>query len=64
MKLKGKLVLSFSTIIIVTLAVFGIIIYYTFMESGKNIATQVIKLQTGEIHSKTEELFRQNIENM
>ena len=46
MKLKGKLALSFGGLVLLTLAVFGIITHYTFTESTRASAGEILRLQT------------------
>ena len=46
MKLKGKLALSFGSLVALTLGVFGIITHYTFTESTRASAGEILGLQT------------------
>ncbi len=45
MRLKGKLVLSFTCVVFASLAIFGVIIYYTFAGGIKKDINQILLLQ-------------------
>ncbi len=45
MRLKGKLVLSFTSVVFVSLAILGVIIYYTFAEGIRKDTNQNLLLQ-------------------
>lgn len=44
MKLKGKLISNFASVVVATLIIFGVITYRTIEESSRNSADQIIRL--------------------
>ena len=46
MKLKGKLITGFTTVVVITLGIFGIITYYTFADTAGHKSAKIIKLQS------------------
>ena len=49
MRIHAKLITSFGTVLVTTLAVFGFISYYTFAESTRKNSDRIITLQSSEI---------------
>jgi diguanylate cyclase (GGDEF)-like protein len=64
MKIHAKLITSFGTVLVATLAVFGIISYYTFAESTHENSDRIVTLQSSEIIYQATKTFNKEIKGM
>ncbi len=64
MKLRGKLISSFASVVAGTLMVFGVITYHTFAESTKQSLNQIVNLDNTQLVLRVTAKFNNKIEKM
>ncbi len=64
MKIHTKLITSFGTVLVATLAVFGFISYYTFAESTHANSDRIVTLQSSEIIYQATKNFNKEIKGI
>ena len=64
MKISVKLTTSFGSVLVTTIAVFGMICYYTFAESTRLNSDRIITLQSSEIIYQTAKIFSNKVRSI
>lgn len=61
MKLKSKLITSFTTVLVITLGIFGIIIYYTIADNTRLNSDEIIQFKSQRMILKARDTLRSNV---